>query len=527
MPIQAQSADGMIHEFPDGTAPGIVDNAMKQYATQAKPEPAPDATNFMQRAGAGVTRPIEGLARIGEHVGIPGAKTVADALSEKRAAYNALRGDEAGKFSGAEMAGEVGATLPLALAMPVGSTIPRMMLSGAAQGGAQGALEAAVTAKPQSFLQDVGTGAAIGAGTGGLTGGALGAVSKAISPTVSPEVRMLLDEGVTPTPGQLGGRTVRTIEKMTEHVPLVGNLPIAAENRTLDQFNLATVNRALRPIGEELPKGTEAGNDAIAQAKSIISRKYGDVLSRLSATSDNQFAGEIGSAIGQLPTQEAGYFASTLKRLVGDGSKPIDGATFKAARSELHDLSERYGRDQSVNNKMLGDAFEQAAESLTNLAQRANPAAASELAAVDSAYARFARARDAASKDLTHGVFSPSQYAGSLKSASGKAAYGTGAALDQPWAQAALKVMGPNAPHTQGAVSNMMGGAGLAYALPHLLEPATLATSALAAGMYTPTGQRITAAMIAKRPEWAQAVANALRQSAPVFNTGAASQATR
>jgi hypothetical protein len=35
MPIKAESADGVIHEFPDETAPDVVDKAMKQYATGA------------------------------------------------------------------------------------------------------------------------------------------------------------------------------------------------------------------------------------------------------------------------------------------------------------------------------------------------------------------------------------------------------------------------------------------------------------------------------------------------------------
>ena len=34
MPIRTQSADGITHEFPDGTAPEIVDKAMKSYAAE-------------------------------------------------------------------------------------------------------------------------------------------------------------------------------------------------------------------------------------------------------------------------------------------------------------------------------------------------------------------------------------------------------------------------------------------------------------------------------------------------------------
>ncbi len=34
MPVQAQSADGVMHEFPDGTAQEAIDRAMKGYAAQ-------------------------------------------------------------------------------------------------------------------------------------------------------------------------------------------------------------------------------------------------------------------------------------------------------------------------------------------------------------------------------------------------------------------------------------------------------------------------------------------------------------
>lgn len=40
MTIQAQSADGVIHEFPDGTNPAVIDGAMKAYAQKGAPKKA-------------------------------------------------------------------------------------------------------------------------------------------------------------------------------------------------------------------------------------------------------------------------------------------------------------------------------------------------------------------------------------------------------------------------------------------------------------------------------------------------------
>lgn len=66
MPIQAQSADGTIHEFPDGTADAIVDKAMKAYAAPASPDPSQSsimqrlATSMPVRAARGMMDPIMG-----------------------------------------------------------------------------------------------------------------------------------------------------------------------------------------------------------------------------------------------------------------------------------------------------------------------------------------------------------------------------------------------------------------------------------------------------------------------------------
>jgi hypothetical protein len=61
MPVTAQSADGVLHEFPDGTDQSVIDRAMKKYAsespaatnTQAAP-PQPDGPSLPIRFGANV-----------------------------------------------------------------------------------------------------------------------------------------------------------------------------------------------------------------------------------------------------------------------------------------------------------------------------------------------------------------------------------------------------------------------------------------------------------------------------------------
>lgn len=55
MPIQTQSADGKIHEFPDETTPEVVDKVMKDYASSRE-----DKTTTLGQLGRGIMDPIEG-----------------------------------------------------------------------------------------------------------------------------------------------------------------------------------------------------------------------------------------------------------------------------------------------------------------------------------------------------------------------------------------------------------------------------------------------------------------------------------
>jgi hypothetical protein len=63
MPIRTQSSDGITHEFPDDTAPDVVDKVMKDYAEQTK-----DKSTTLGEIGHGMFDPIEGGAQLAEHL---------------------------------------------------------------------------------------------------------------------------------------------------------------------------------------------------------------------------------------------------------------------------------------------------------------------------------------------------------------------------------------------------------------------------------------------------------------------------
>lgn len=68
MPIQAQSADGVIHEFPDGTPDSVVDGAMRNYAATAG---GPKAVQAAPPAPKGILGNVSGfMANLNRGLGI-------------------------------------------------------------------------------------------------------------------------------------------------------------------------------------------------------------------------------------------------------------------------------------------------------------------------------------------------------------------------------------------------------------------------------------------------------------------------
>lgn len=485
---------------------------------------APDATNFMQRMGAGVMKPVEGLARMGEHVGIPGAKSVADTITEKRAEYNAMRGDEAGKFSGAELTGEVGAMLPLTMAMPIGSTLPRMAALGAAQGGVQGGLGAAATAKPDQFWSETAQGAGIGAALGGAASGIVGVGSRFISPNVSPEVQALMDKGVYPPPGQIIGGAAKRAEDA------VG---IGSRSGVAGEYTTAAINDALAPLGVTLPKGTAPGHAAVQEARNIVGKAYDDVWSATHrVTLDGQAANDL-TGIVQQATQrlKKPELLDEFKGLVEDGLANVKGAVtadkIRAAVDGLRETAADYVRAGGPQATM-GRLLNRIADTTEEAAVRSNPALSAAKSAADKAYAGMSRIFDASAKDVADGLITPRTLAAAVKSgAPSNQTVAAGQGLLQPIAAAGLKALPPAvnsvAPYAIGAG---IGGAGVgASALTG--DPKYAAMAGGLGLLYTPAGRRAFATTMTQRPDWARAMAEALRGTAPYATSAAAGAANR
>lgn len=183
MPIKAQTADGVIHEFPDDTPQAAVDKAMKSYTEEQRAK----QPGLWERLGMGAMDPIYGAAQLGARMSEPGEeigaaiggvdlekdkaerqKTIDDLIRRREADYEKRRGPNAG-FDLARLGG----SLPTSAAL----TAPAMALGGIPGAVAAGAMGGALQpATGPSF----GTEKAGQTAAGAALGGAFGVAGKAL-----------------------------------------------------------------------------------------------------------------------------------------------------------------------------------------------------------------------------------------------------------------------------------------------------------------------------------------------------------
>ncbi|AOJ31425.1 glucosaminidase domain-containing protein [Burkholderia metallica] len=425
------------------------------------------------------------------------------------------------------MAGNVIGAAPLAATLPTGSGVLGTIGAGMLSGAANSLLEPVTT--PGNFLQQKLGQAAAGAAVGGVANPLVRAVGAAVSPTVGAAQQRMLDSGVTMTPGQiLGGGFARTEAKLSS-VPFLGDMIKNAQQRTLQDFNRATYNEVLAPIGATYEG--PAGQEAIGAVRNAIRDAYDDSLGRMSfQAADPGFQADIlrlTDMAQQLPAAQRQTFMNTLRTQIFGKVGPqgnMDGQTLKGVQEELGDLARGYSGDPSFDNRQLGAAIGEIRSAVENSLARTNPADAVEgLANANAAYARFARMRAAAASQgamNNEGIFTAAQLQNAVKAgdrSAGKGATATGNALMQDFSTAAQSVLGSKYPDSGTAGRGLMAllapgsiGAGLATA--PLSTLGTLGGIGLGALPYTGTGQRLAQALLTARPGFAVPVRNGLSQ---------------
>lgn len=378
--------------------------------------------------------------------------------------------------------------------------------------------------QPATSWEERAKNTAVGGVAGGVGQGIVKGVSRVVSPNTSPEVRALMNEGVTPTPGQiLGGSVKRTEEAMTS-IPIIGDAIKSGQRRAASDLNNAAMNRALSPIKESLPKGI-SGRDAVEYVGDKLGAKYESLLPKLTAKADKTFSQEIAQLRsmvdnGAIDPRAAESFKRILQNDVlgkfqAQGS--MTGQTLKQVESDLGQQISRLSASTDADQRLIADALKEVQSSLRGVVQRSNPAQAAELKAINTGYANFKRVQRAASGlGADEGIFSAAQLQSAVKAmdrSKDKGQFAKGGALMQDLSEPAKSVLGNTVPDsgTPYRTLTAMGAGGLAS----LLSPAAAAGIMTAPVMYSKAGQNALATLLARRPESASRIADLIRLSGP------------
>jgi hypothetical protein len=335
-----------------------------------------------------------------------------------------------------------------------------------------------------------------------------------------------MDQGVTPTAGQILGGRLQSVEDRLMSVPLLGDAITTGRKRASEELNRAAYARALTGTGVDA-KTLPVGREGIAAVKETLGQAYDNLLPKLSFKPDQQFTSELSNLrqmASNLAPTEARRFESLLNehlsKLSPNGS--MTGETFKVLESSLGNEAKRFSGSPDAYQKELGGALKEALNVFRSGLVRSNPQMAQELAALNKNYANYAILRNAGSRagDMSGG-FTPSQLAAAVRASdrsAGKGAGATGKALMQDLSDAGVKVLNSKYPDS-GTVGRALLAGGLGAGA--VANPAILAAGA-AALPYTKSGQKIMAALLARRPEFAKVLSAPTQQLAPLVGTALA-----
>lgn len=400
---------------------------------------------------------------------------------------------------------------------------------GALSGAATGALEPVGTGG--SLGKNIATNAAFGAAGGAIPG----LVAKvAGGAKLAPEAQLLMDEGVRLTPGQAVGGMTKRVEDSLTSVMGAGDMVRRAQQRSLDDFNVAAINRALAPIGQKLDRAKAAvGREGIAVAESKIGDAYDKALNKIQIVRfDKAFDDDMAKLADMVPAlgrENADQFGEILRTRLLDKMTPartLSAESMKEAESELGRFARALNSSPDPMKRELASAVREVQASLRGAVERsAGPDALGDLRAANTAWANFVRVADAAGRQgATEGVFTAPQLSAAVRAkdtSMGKRAFAKGEALMQDLSDAGKVVLPSSVPDSGTAtrIMNAIGGGGLLAAG---FAPHTLGLSAAASLPYTNIGGQITLGMLARRPEFAREFAAVLERGAPMGGLAAA-----
>jgi hypothetical protein len=327
------------------------------------------------------------------------------------------------------------------------------------------------------------------------------------------DAQALLKSGVELTPGQSMGGFARWAEEAAKKIPILNQFIRSGERNSIGSFNNAVLNQALEPIGRTLPEVIQPGHDAFRYAERQFNNAYGTLLPNMRFNAaDPDFLRQAADIAYRAQTLGRDGFEQyqeiarqRMARFIQQTPMPgRQGQTLKDVESELRQEAEGYQRSSAAGERNLGNYLGELHRALMDSVKRQNPNSADLLDRIDSGYAMFATARDAANRGaIKEGVFMPSDLLNIIKQKAGKNQFARGDALLQTYAETAQRVLPGKMPDSGTPerlhAFDIASAAGGAPFIPFYLRPVT--------GASLPTANE-------------QAIREYLRTASPYVGTG-------
>jgi len=312
-------------------------------------------------------------------------------------------------------------------------------------------------------------------------------------------------------------------------MPVIGQSIQNAKQRVLFDFNKSVINKALGKASDPTKKDKLSlpadviGRDAIEYASDEVSKKYDDVLSKMSfdldfATTSN-ILGSLSKAKG-LDANQRQKITETLNDIVFGkfAGQKIDGQTYKGIESDLRSTASNYLNGGSASERDVGKALSGVLEVMKKEVYSQNPKQTPTLRRIDAAFSDLTVINVAAANSgAKNGVFTPQQFSTAVRQQDPtrrKSSFAKGKAKGQEISDAALEVIGDTTGASQtGRLALGIGGGYGLLSQPQIGIPAAVGVPVA----YSPSGQAAIDMLLRQRPELFRQMGGMLsQQSAPL-----------
>jgi hypothetical protein len=501
-------------------------------AKEAPAEPLPAVSGFeaskIGRALQGAAEPIYGAGQLASHLTGIGTDTMDRLNREREARYQASRLRAGiGPQDWDYMAGLGNILSPVnfipgaAAGRVLGraTSLAGRLGEGALTGAGMGAMNPVNDTSNGDFTEKKLTQMGIGAGAGALAAPVSHITSQALAPEIEPGIRQMVQEGFEPTIGMTFGphSVIRRAEEAVSKWPFAGGFIRGAEENALNSANRIVANRALRPVGLELPRNIPAGYDTAEVIADEIGHVYDQVHAHMTYQQDH-VATRSWNAIQQLGEEvlpdaqqarlkqiiEQQLIKKPINYVSQHGQGIMDGKGVQKVHSVLAHLERGYRKSDDPDVQSLGELVGVLRNEFNNQLERQNPTqlqpgsylnnrllpAGTTINDVrrlaDEGWAHYIRLRDATAATSSmgrEGAFTPNTYAQSVRKGAGttgQAAHGN--ALDQDLA-VNMKRFLPAGLSDSGTTERAMWGALLGGGA--MINPQMAAIGAMVPALYS------------------------------------------